>query len=215
MLLSGDFGQLTAEQLDTIKNIDNTNERMISLVNSLLSVSRLESGRIMVEPKTINLREFVDNVLKDLTPTIMEKSIVTKVSLDPEINEVTVDPNLLRHVLNNLLSNSIKYNKMNGTIQLNIARQNNNYLCSIVDSGLGIPLHQQDQIFKKFFRADNAVRMIPDGNGLGLYLIKEIIGLLGGNIWFESQEGQGTTFWFSLPLGGTSKKAGELSIDAT
>jgi len=103
-------------------------------------------------------------------------------------------------VIQNLLENAIKYTPEEGTIQISLGQEKNNILFKIKDSGVGIPQDQQNRIFTKFFRGSNVMRLETDGSGLGLYTAKNIIDAHKGKIWFESQEGQGTTFYFTLPI---------------
>ncbi len=212
MLISGDFGELKQEIRNEIETINTTNERMISLVNSLLSISRLESGKLMVEPVETNLIEFINNISNEMLPKITEKNLSSEVFVDPKIGNVYVDPDLLRHAITNLISNAIKYSPDGEKIQVKLEDKDNEYVCYVKDNGIGIPKEQQNQIFKKFFRANNAVELIGEGNGLGLYLVKHAIEVMGGVIGFESEENKGTTFWFKLSKKGMKRHEGKLTI---
>ena len=128
------------------------------------------------------------------------------------MGKINVDPNLIRIVFQNLISNSVKYTPQNGTIVVSLKKEGDNVLISVSDTGYGIPLNQQSKIFKKFFRADNVVDKETDGTGLGLYIIKEIVEKSGGKIWFSSKENQGSTFFVSIPLSGMKKKEGAKNL---
>jgi len=112
------------------------------------------------------------------------------------------DPNQLRIVFQNLISNAVKYTPKGGKVECSIKKQDDYFLFSVQDNGIGIPRDQQKRIFEKLFRAENAFSHQPDGNGLGLYAAKATIENLGGKIWFESKEGQGTTFFVTIPIKG-------------
>ena len=126
---------------------------------------------------------------------------------------LNVDPALMRMVFQNLISNAVKYTPDNGTIAIALASQGNNVLISVVDNGYGIPKEQQDKIFTKLFRADNAREVDPSGTGLGLYIVKAIMEKSGGSIRFESEEGNGAAFYGILPLSGSPGRGGTKQLE--
>lgn len=225
MLLAGDAGALTTEQEKYLKEVYAGNRRMVDLVNALLNVSRLELGTFIIEPKSTDVLAMVKSVLSEVSSLAREKKITVDESFASDIPQFLADEKLLRMVFQNLISNAVKYTPVGGNVSLTLGVYrgggmfNDKQLLedtlafSITDSGIGIPLHQQNKIFSKLFRADNAKESEAEGTGLGLYIIKSIVDHSGGRIWFRSEEGRGTSFYVTFPLSGMRKKEGSKTLD--
>lgn len=208
MLSTPGSEQLSKKQLQYLDEITRASKRMIELVNSLLNVSRIDMGTFMVEPIPMNFVDALEDALKDLLAQISHKKITVMRKFDKDLPLISADPKLLRMVLQNLLTNAVKYTPNDGVITVSIEHRMADILITIADTGMGIPLQQQSKIFQKFFRADNARIKEPDGNGLGLYIIKSIVENGGGKIWFTSEENKGAAFYVSIPIEGMKKKEG-------
>jgi len=204
-LLQNEWSNLTQDQKEYVSQILGSHRRMVELVNSLLNVSRIELGRIKIDPKELTIEEIIRIPLENLKPQISQKNLKF-VERIPDIT-VSVDPDLVRMVLENLLSNSVKYTTENGTIEVSVIADTEELQFCVHDTGLGIPREQQGRIFEKLFRADNVLKSDTQGTGIGLYIAKNTVESWGGKLWFESTEGKGTRFAFTLPR--TMQKMGE------
>lgn len=196
------------KQIKYLKEIYKSNKRMIYLVNSLLNVSRIELGTFIVDTEPANFAEGVEVILNELKTQIREKKLTIEQIYEKNMPPIQADPKLLVIIFQNLITNAIKYTPEGGKITIEIKTRDGNILLRVSDNGGGIPEHQQQKIFTKLFRADNANDYDPDGSGLGLYITKSIVEQTGGKIWFDSAEKKGTDFYVSFPLEGMKAKKG-------
>ena len=200
MLLAGDLGKITDEQREFIKKTYVSNERMISLINDLLNITRIEEGKYIFKLIPCDIEKMVDGLINIHQEEIEKKEIKLEFkSLKEKLPKVMVDTEKISLVIENLLENAITYTKPKGKIIISLSKKEKKVEFSIKDNGIGIPENQKERIFTKFFRAANVVRMDTQGTGLGLFIAKNIIEAHKGRIWFESEEGKGTTFYFTLP----------------
>ncbi|MFA6339156.1 MAG: ATP-binding protein [Candidatus Paceibacterota bacterium] len=212
LLLKGKYGILNEKQIENIQNIHISNESTITLVSSLLNISRIESGRIIISPKPTNLKNLATEVSEELKNKIESKEQILSIESESGLPDVNIDPNLIKQIYKNLLTNAIKYTPAKGKISITINKEKEDIISKISDTGYGIPAEEKNKIFEKFYRGGNITGIEIDGNGLGLYLVKQLVDASGGKIWFESEINKGTTFYFSLPISGSKPKAGEVTI---
>jgi signal transduction histidine kinase len=197
--------------MEYIGAISQYTSNMVALINSLLNISRIESGRLAINPEPTDLEKLTQSVIKEVGGGSKIKNQTLTVEAIKNLPKINIDIKLIYEVIKNILTNAIKYTPKKGKINISILVDANNVILQVSDNGYGIPKKEQDKIFQKFHRASNVANNI-EGSGLGLYLVKIIIKVSGGKIWFESKEGKGTTFWLSLPLSGSPAKAGEVSL---
>jgi PAS domain S-box-containing protein len=200
MFLDGDLGEITKEQREFLEKIYQSNERIINLINDLLNVTRIEEGRYLYKPVLADIIPICQSVIDSYKEEIEKKKLKFRFEKPKRLPKVRVDIEKISLAIQNLLENAILYNLPGGKIEISLKLKENKIEFSIKDTGIGIPKDLQKRVFTKFFRAPNAMRMETEGSGLGLFITKNIIEAHGGEIWFESEEGKGTTFYFTLPV---------------
>lgn len=205
LLVEENSENLTAAQKGLLLKGYEGNERTINLINEMLMVTRIESGKIQYRLVYIHIEDLIDSVLLDFSGQVKthRKKLIFRKS-KRQLPYVHADPEKIRDVIQNLIENALYYTKDEGEVLVGVAREGDTIRVSVRDNGIGIPTHQQAGIFNKFFRADNAMKTKADGSGLGLFVAKSIIDKHGGRIGFESAENVGTTFSFTLPVAKTA-----------
>lgn len=191
---------LTDRQHKYLNRLMSSIARMSVLVDDFLRVSRFELGSFKPDMKTVTLEKLFTDIMSELNDTATHKKLTVQTQFDPSVSKIVSDPNLLRMAVTNLYSNAVKYTPVGGSVTISYKRENHILRIQVTDTGMGIPVNDQEQIFSKLFRASNAVRDVPDGTGLGLYIVREAIGVLHGKVSFSSAEGMGTTFDIQLPF---------------
>ncbi len=200
MLLDGYMGEINPAQKKSLRTIISASNRMNELISTLLNITRIESGSIAISPKVLRVDKIADEVIKELSLMAADKQVAVSLTCVPKANyNLKTDTLVLKEVLSNLISNALKYTPPEGSVEVNLKSRKNDILMTITDTGWGIPKATHDQVFTKFFRAQNIVKRETSGTGLGLYLVKGMLEYIGGTIWFESDEGKGTSFFVSLP----------------
>jgi len=203
MLLGGDVGEMSFEQKELLERTYQSNERMIHLVNDLLNTTRIEEGKFLTKIVPQDIGDLVKKIVKSsFEEEVKRKGLNFDCQLPKgRLPKVGADVDKLTLAIQNLMDNALNYTKTGGIkITLSFNKDENSFLFSIIDTGIGISKEEQPRVFSKFFRSSMAVKTETEGSGLGLFITKNIIDAHGGRIWFESQEGQGSSFYFSLPV---------------
>jgi signal transduction histidine kinase len=200
LLMSGRLGEIEGEQIEYFKILKENSDRMKDLVKDLLIVSRIESTRLSLKKEEFSLEELTKEIIKKFEPFAKASNCQVEFSFEENLPKISGDRYQIRQVIENLLDNAIRYTKGKGMVKIKIKREKNSVRFEIEDNGVGIPEEDEKFIFQKFFRASNVLKYKTQGTGLGLYISKAIIERSGGKIGFKSQEGVGSTFWFTLPI---------------
>ena len=208
LLLDSVYGPMTDEQEQTVGFIHENAQDLLDLVNNLLDLSRIESGRADLILQTFDLRDLVSELIGQLKPIADGKRIELNSSVLVEKPHIRTDRGKLKQILINLVGNAIKFTDQ-GSVTIGISAETkpiagapahgSRFAISVQDTGTGIPANQLDKIFEKFYQVDSSVHRSHEGTGLGLYIAKQLVDLLGGHIEIQSTLGQGTTATVSLP----------------
>ncbi|HUC86825.1 MAG TPA: GAF domain-containing sensor histidine kinase [Candidatus Saccharimonadales bacterium] len=200
MLLEGDTGPVSDQQHEFLEYAYNGSQRMVGLIADLLNVSRMSAGRFVIQKQPVDLAKIVEEEVGQLQRRAIDKQLQLHY-LPPTkpLPRVQMDESKTRQVIMNFIDNAVYYTP-HGSIEVKLVRHGKRVELLVKDTGIGVPKALQRRLFTKFFRASNAQKVRPDGTGLGLYLAKQVIEDQGGSIIFESIEGEGSTFGFSLPL---------------
>ncbi len=199
MLLEGDAGDIKVSQYDFINEAYSGANRMVGLINDLLNVSRMDTGRFFLEPKEVDIERVVNEEVKQLSNSAKAKGLYLKLEAKGKVPHIYADETKIRQVVMNFMDNAIYYTNTGG-VTVVLRHDKDNFIYEVHDTGIGVPKAQRDHLFEKFFRADNARTARPDGTGLGIYLAKRVVLDHGGEIIFDSTEGKGSVFGFKFPL---------------
>lgn len=191
---------MTEDQSRYLEKVNRNVQRMVSLINDFLSVSKLEMGTFASNQEAVNLTEFTDAIIDEFSEKITEKGLTLNRVDNPPQLQVMTDSRLLHIIISNLMSNASKYSNTNGVLDFSYELEGTTLRLVVRDDGIGIPENELDRLFSKFFRATNAQVHQTQGTGLGLYVVKQSVEKLGGTIEVSSQENEGTEFVVKLPI---------------
>lgn len=200
MVLEGDAGEINQIQQSMLKQAFFSSQRMVYLISDLLDVSRLKTGKFLIEARPVYLPDVITSELEQLKEEALAKKIKIKFKKPDKLAYLQLDENKIRQVIMNFTDNAIYYTPTGGKIEVSLKEKDDNVIFTVTDSGIGVPENEQHKLFAKFYRAENARKMRPDGTGLGLFMAKKVIDAQGGSIVFESKEGKGSSFGFEFPI---------------
>lgn len=196
MVLEGDAGKLTPTQKKLLSQAYFSSQRMVYLIADLLNVSRLKTGKFIIEPTSVNLADVVEQELEQLKETAAAHSLKLTYDKPKHFPDLMLDETKTRQVIMNFADNAIYYTPAGGHITVRLINNPATVELHVEDDGIGVPRSEKPHLFTKFYRAGNARKARPDGTGLGLFMAKKVVVAQGGSVIFESQEGKGSTFGF-------------------
>lgn len=199
MVLEGDAGNITETQKTMLGQAFFSSQRMVYLIADLLNVSRLKTGKFLIETKPVYLPDLIESEIDQLQEGASAKNIKLSFTKPKKFPKLMLDDMKIRQVVMNFTDNAIYYTPTGGKIDVSLKESGKSIEFTVKDTGIGVPKEQQHKLFAKFYRADNARKTRPDGTGLGLFMAKKVIVAQGGSIIFKSAENKGSTFGFSFP----------------
>lgn len=198
MVLEGDAGELNPTQKKLLEQSFASSQRMVYLIADLLNLSRLRTGKFIIEPKPTNLADVIESEVEQLKASAAGRNLTLTYNKPKNFPTLMIDETKIRQVIMNFSDNAIYYTPAGGKIEIQLEETAKTVEFKVVDNGIGIPAEEQRHLFSKFFRAKNAQKARPDGTGLGLFMAKKVIVAQGGAIIFKSALGKGSTFGFSF-----------------
>jgi signal transduction histidine kinase len=199
LLRQGLVGPVNEKQLEFLRTIMSNVDRMSALVSDLADISRIETGRLRIEPASVQTGGAIREVIAQIKPQFDARKQSVEAEIPEDLPKLHTDPQRLSQILTNLLSNANKYSPEGGKIQIRAAREGLAVKVTVQDHGIGMTEAEQSRLFTQFFRGESSAVRDQPGWGLGLHVTKRLVEVMGGSIGVESRPGEGSTFWFTQP----------------
>jgi signal transduction histidine kinase len=200
MLMEGMGGKLSDDQKELLSRALSSSKFMSVMISDLLNISRIQSGKFFIDSQPDNLANVAESSVKELTRSAESAGVIINYTKPADFPGSSFDVSKTTNVVMNFIDNAIHYARKNGQIKVEVNHGENYVEIEVIDDGIGVPPSEQKNLFTKFFRANNAKKVSPDGTGIGLYLAREVVAAQKGTLIFASEEGKGSTFGFRLPL---------------
>jgi signal transduction histidine kinase len=200
MVIEGDAGKISDTQKQLLTEAFNSSERMVRLIGDFLNVSRLQTGKFIIDAHPTDLAKVIEQELDGLGTNARSRNLTFSYTPPKNLPLLNIDEGKIRQVIMNFSDNAMYYSKEGSAIKVALNVDGPDVVFSVKDTGIGVPKNEQAQLFGKFYRASNARKQRPDGTGVGLFLAKKVIDAQGGSVEFSSDEGKGSTFGFRLPI---------------
>jgi signal transduction histidine kinase len=194
------FGDVNEKQEDYLKDIHSSGKHLLSLINDILDLSKVEAGRMELERASFHLPDAISNAITLVRERAQRHSIFLGVDVDPQLSDIVADQRKFKQILLNLLSNAVKFTPDGGRVDVSAHREDGHLVVAVKDTGIGIAPEDQEAVFEEFRQVGRNYTNKQEGTGLGLSLTRRFVELHGGRIWVESRPGNGSTFTFTLPI---------------
>jgi signal transduction histidine kinase len=199
LILGGHTGELNEVQQEFLSTAARNTDRLIALVDDLLDISRIESGRLELVMESLDLPEIITSEVESMRSQAEDKEVAIVTDIERSLPQVKADSHRLGQIISNLLTNAVKFSRAKTTVKITANQIGKNVLVKIIDSGIGIAPEDRHRLFERFYRGDSDAVRATWGTGLGLAITHHLVEMHGGKIWVESEKGHGSTFSFSIP----------------
>jgi signal transduction histidine kinase len=199
LMLDNIYGETSAKMCSALQRIEGNGKHLLGLINDVLDLSKIEAGQLALSLSEYSLKDVVNSVCSAAEPLAMEKKLALKVEMEPGLPPGRGDERRLTQVLLNLVGNAIKFTDA-GEVLIKAEKVDGSFYLAVRDSGPGISEADQDRLFQEFQQAENSITRKKGGTGLGLAISQRIVEMHGGKIRIDSRLGEGSTFWFLLPI---------------
>jgi signal transduction histidine kinase len=200
LLMSGKLGEIPEQVKERLSKINTHSDNLVKLINDLLDIARIESGKVEMNMRKCGIIQMIENVHDLLTPQLRDKNIQWESTIEPQIHDIIADSSQIERVLINLVGNAIKFTPVNGLIKVTARTIGELVRVEVIDNGIGISAEDTKRLFDEFYRVENTINQNVKGTGLGLSLAKKIVEAHSGKMGVTSEINQGTTFYFTLPI---------------
>jgi signal transduction histidine kinase len=200
MLYEQAYGELNRKQRRAVGNISNSGKHLLNLINGILDLSKIEANKMDLHYREFELAAKLDLIRNVLYPVAEKKSIDIEINMDRELTRICADEDKFTRIMYNLVDNAIKFSYENSLVKIGAKKKEDLVEITVKDAGIGIKAEDQHKLFKPFSQVNSFSSRKFQGTGLGLSLVKQIVNLHGGYVWFRSEEGEGSTFAFAIPI---------------
>jgi signal transduction histidine kinase len=201
ILLEESMGDLNDTQKKYVSNISKSGKHLLEIINEILDLSRIESGKIEIHREKFDLNKVFEEIREVMTSQAAAKSIDLQITSNENNLTVFADRRMIKQIIFNLVDNAMKFTPQNGNVSITAKISNENkILVSVSDTGIGIPENKIEEIFDPFIQVDGSTKRSYGGIGLGLSIVKKYVEMHGGDVWVESKIGEGSIFMFTLPI---------------